>query len=258
MATGRYVVPTPQPAATLGLLNLIFGGAFLLCGTVSISTALMAPVLQAPSAAIGKAIKTQVKEDHEKLIGRFRTLEEGAETEPEREVFRRGRTRLEKDGPPSIASTEVMSAGFTDPNMTRYSWLDAMTSIPLNLAMILGGVGLLQMQEWGRRLSQWVAGLKIFRILMVQGYWIFGVVPGFSRRIGVIAEGMVTQQQAGGGGGGAPPIDFTMIYLVMYSVIGVITISTVIIYPIVSLVMLRKAGVRAACLPAREIDAELA
>lgn len=258
MATGRYVVPTPQPAATLGLLNLIFGGAFLLCGTFSLSSAMMAPLMQEPSRAIGKSIAAEMEAKHQKLLAEIKALEDGATTAEEREVYRRGRIQVEKQGPPSTASTEIFSVGFSDPKIAQYSWIDALTGIPLNLALIVAGLGLLQMSEWGRKLSIWVAGLKIARIVLAQGYWIFGVVPGFSRQIGGMASQMVTQAQAGGGGGGPPPIDFTMLYLVMYSIIGVFTILAVIIYPIISLVVLRKPGVRAACLPARPVDPEFA
>jgi hypothetical protein len=205
------------------------------------------------------ALQAHVTKDHEEALAKLKGLEDSAETEEEREVYRAGRASLEKQGPIKTVTSDVMMSAYNDPKLPMFAWLDSLTSVPLNLALIVSGLGLIQMQEWGRKLALWVAGLKILRILAVQGFWIFGVVPGFSRRVGLMVNDMLAQQGAAGGGGGAPiGIDFTMIYMVMYTVIGVMTIIAVCIYPIVSLVVLRRNGVRAALLASAKPASETA
>lgn len=254
MATGRYVVPTPQPASTLGMLNLILGGIFLLSGMFGLSSALATPILQKPYESIADASKAQIAKDHEAVLAKLKALEDAAESDAERQVYLSSRQKLEEEGPPGSSMASVMTTGFR-PEFVNFYWLDALTGIPLNLALMAAGVGLIQLEEWGRKLALWVAGLKIVRILAVQGYWIFGIVPGFAQSIGDSVKEMLRQTQAAGGGGAPVPFDFTMLYLVMYTVIGVLTILFVCVYPIISLVVLRRDGVRAACLAAAQAEA---
>jgi hypothetical protein len=106
---------------------------------------------------------------------------------------------------------------------------------------------LLQRVEWGRRLSLWVAGIKLVRLLILQTVFVIFVVPSFSRRLGEAVQETMSMQ---GGGMPAGMPNMTQAYAVIYTVMGIGMLVLGAIYPIVTLVVLNRPGVKAAGVPA--------
>lgn len=249
MAAPRMVVPTPHSANTIGVLNIVFGSLIFLYSLTSLSSLLMAPMFRAPMEAMASSFEDLAKQDHEKVLAGIRELEQAAESEEEREVYRRRLAEVEQAGPLSAPGMELMTMGFTDSTIMRWSWVDSTTSLLANGLMVLAGAGLVSLRSWGRRLGIWVAWAKLARLVIVWGVlWIFVVTPSISQMLGKSVEDMIQQQQAAAGGGGGPmPFSMTSLYAVMYTAWGVIMVVFGAIYPIVCLVVLNRPGVKVAC-----------
>jgi hypothetical protein len=212
---------------------------------MSIGTLLMAPALQASTKAMKAAHEEIARRDQEKIIAEVRALADAAEDEEAKAVYLRRLEEIKAAEPQAPALMGMMSMGFDDPIILIWSVTDAITSMILNAAMVLAGAGLIALKGWGLRLGVWAAWAKIARLIGVWGIgWIMFVVPHMSRQIGLAVEEMMKQQ---GAGAAAMPVSFTSIYAVMYSVGGVFMVLAGTVYPVICLIALNRAGVRAAC-----------
>lgn len=249
MAAPRYVVPTPQTANTIGLLNIIFGSALLGWCLLSVSSLIMAPLMRGPSAALAESFDRMAADDHEKILQKIRDLRKESDPDSVKEVFDTRIAQLEKAGPAKPFPTDMMTAGMDIPILNAWSWIDGVTAFVTDIGLIVSGFGLILLTGWGRKLGIWVAAAKLVRLVIIWGAWIVFVVPPFSAKLGDAVEEMMRQQMAASGGGGAAmPFSFATLYAVIYSAMGVFMIFAGAIYPTISLVTLRRPGVRAACI----------
>ncbi|CAN5892966.1 hypothetical protein BH23PLA1_BH23PLA1_07750 [soil metagenome] len=241
-----FALPTPQPARTIGILNIVFGSILAFYSSTSLIS-LLFMLVYAPGMEIQeRVIDTLVAAVHEVQIEEMEGHLEVAENDVEREMIQQELQALIEAGPQTPAGFAMLSMGFQLPALTYWSWADSTTSILFNSLMIVAGVGLLRLRSWGRSLGLWVAGLKIVRLVVIWGLWILVVTPEMAEQLGNTVDEMMAQQ----GGPGPPPGMFKMMYAVMYSAMGVAMILLGSIYPAIVIWLLRKPGVKAACRPA--------
>lgn len=140
-----------------------------------------------------------------------------------------------------------------------YFWADFATGPVLNLLMLASGVGLTQLRIWARRMAIWVALLKIGRILALTFFFAVVIVPQARRVMEVVARtelgteiiakanSTLTQASAG-----PPPVvytpeNFAMNMAAMAYIILVFGMILCLIYPAISLLILTRPSVKAAC-----------
>jgi hypothetical protein len=113
------------------------------------------------------------------------------------------------------------------------------------VAMLIAGIGLLQLKESGRKLALWTFGLKVVRLCALAVMMIIIVIPITSRMTSEMMAGMTK------GGAGAPPQavfgDMAKFQAAMGTVQAVLGTAFGSIWPIVGMVLLTRPGTRAAC-----------
>lgn len=135
----------------------------------------------------------------------------------------------------------------TGPAMIRFGVIDLATGVPLQVLMFASGIGMVNLRPWGARWWARACWAKIFRLVMVWSYFLIAVVPPVATAMGRTVIAMIREQQKAGGAAGAPSLgQISLIYTVMLSVLGVAIIVLGMIYPVVSLWLLGRPGVKAA------------
>lgn len=237
----------PKPVRTIGSLNMLFGTVLIGYAWTMFSSMAFSGMSIEPNRALERALGVMADREHRETLDRLAGLEASAKSEAAREVFREERLGKEEKGPTLRFEAQLVTSGMHLKTFATWSVFNYATAFVLNLLMIASGVGLLQRVEWGRKLGLWAAGAKLARLVIVYGFFMVLVVPPLSRELGEAVGGQLAAQ---GGGMPAGMPNMTQVYAVMYTAIGVSSIVLGAIYPIITLVMLAKPGVRAACAPA--------
>lgn len=246
------VLPNPQGPKTIGLLNIIFASGLMLwslCSAVSVAMMpLFSEAMKIPQQQLAKAGEQQRAAELQAVADQ----EQAATTEQEKEDLRAQRREIQRRPKPTLPPTmDMAKMGLDQPPVIATVWLDVLTSLVLNTLMIVAGVGLIRFREWGRRLSLWVAGLKILRLAIVSAAYVLVFVPVIARGVADMMADMMAQQQAAMGRGPAGGMlnyqelarIYGITYTVMYLAIGVFGA----IYPAISLWVLTRPGAVAAC-----------
>jgi hypothetical protein len=134
---------------------------------------------------------------------------------------------------------------------------DLITAAVLNLLMLLAGIGLVWLRNWGRILGMWVAGLKIIRLVVIYTIFAVSIGPVMTKATVDMISKMqkVQQRQAARAGQPAAPgiltnqqqLQVAKTLAVMWTgyAVGFVILGS--IYPAVALVLLSTEGCRAAC-----------
>ena len=157
----------------------------------------------------------------------------------------------------SAAPIDILSSAMSEPALVRFGCIDLATAIPLHAAMVVSGIGLYRLRPWGATWWDRTCWAKIARLVAVWGYFLLGVAPVLASDM---ARKMIALILARKGVMARPAsLDrFTLVYTVMFSILGAAIIVLGLIYPAASIWMLGRPGVKAALLPAKsEPDQEL-
>lgn len=237
----------PKPVKTIGVLNILFGTVLLGYAWTMFSSMAFNGLSAEPNRAMERALEIEAGRQHRETLDRLTALEASATSDAAKDVYRVERARVEEEGPSLQLDAQLMTMGPQMKAFATWSVFNYGTAFVLNLLMIAAGIGLLQRVEGGRKLALWTAGAKLARLVIIYGAFLVFIVPPLSRELG---ETVGVQLAAQGAGMPANMPNMTQVYAVMYSAIGVGTIVLGAIFPIITLVMLAKPGVRAACAPA--------
>jgi hypothetical protein len=237
------VEPEPSGPKTIGLLNIIFGSILLLCGSCSgmylAFAAISAPMIDAQFQQMQQMVAAQ----RAAQIAELQRQETAAKTTKEKAAIRAQRKAIESQ--PAFKPPDFRKLGpLGDLRILVFSITDTISSIILNTAMLISGIGLLSLKPWARVAGIWVAIGKIARLLALYGFCIVVLVPVYVRQI----MDMFTEIAAGGGG--PPPGQLQE----MASMFGILMtggcLSMIIlgaIYPAIALFVLMRPGAKAAC-----------
>jgi hypothetical protein len=123
--------------------------------------------------------------------------------------------------------------------------------------MIVAGIALLGLKEWGRRLAIWVAGLKLARLLAIAAAFFIVLVPIEVRKAREqYSKVQVVIGASPGGSGAGRSMTASMVtsFLIMETiqVVGFTLVGS--IYPALTLWLLTRPAARAACQPALPPD----
>lgn len=238
--TGRFVEPDRQMARTLGILNIVFGILLLLgCnvwgGGMSLLFALGAPLLD-------KAVEKE-RSELQRRVEKLQEEEQASEDEDQRADLARSRERLEQQVR-QMPHFSKFADGFSTRESIAYLVIDQLLGVPLNLAMIVGGIGVVSLRPWGRTLTLWTMVLKIVRLLPQELFYTIVVAPQWARALSGFIVSMMPPGQA-------PPgfeAQITASYLGMYVGMGVAILFLGPIYPAICIWLLTRAKVKTAFL----------
>jgi hypothetical protein len=129
--------------------------------------------------------------------------------------------------------------GGQSPVVKAYFVSDLVTGLLLNVAMFASGIGLVALKGWGRALAQWVNMIKLGRLVLLYGILMPLVVVPLLRQN--MIEAMQGMKNAGDVAEGSMAMGYGMIATsLMVLVLGLI-------YPLLSLILLSRPGVKLAC-----------
>ncbi len=263
---GKWVVPNPQIPRTFGMMNLVFGILLLLMGAGYLAMYVVMPAFQQKMVVQIKDQQDNLKRDREsKLAGlkkkeaAAKAKEAAAKTKEETEKAKEEtiaaveeRETFENNPDPDMSAvTDMMGWNIlSDRRLAVYYFTEVVSGMVLNVAMIVSGIGLMGLAEWGRKLGITVAWLKILRWVAMTIVTMVVIVPITTERTDKMMKSMQAQVNAKSGGRPTPVpmVGFGQMIAVMSAVAVVFSALVASIYPITSLWFLTRPPTLAACL----------
>jgi hypothetical protein len=250
--------PNPSAAKTMGTLNIIFGaGLFLIgmcCGVYFVS-------ISAFSSAFAPQQQMQMQQamqaQRQQQLQRLKDQEKAAKTAQEKAKLQAEQKRIEAQPLPEMPDFTKMYA-MDEPHVMRFWTVEILSGLILNVLMLIAGIGLVAIKNWGRALGIWVALLKVVRLAALYTFNIVVLVPIYTQRFVDVMEEMAKAMaaQGGAGAGGPPPGgQFAQVMGTMMTTSAVSMIVLGAIYPVTALIVLTRPSVKAACrMPATTMD----
>jgi hypothetical protein len=253
---GKWVVPNPQIPRTFGIMNLVFGILMFMFGAGQMAISIVGPSFQKQMVVTFEQQQAKSKAERDAKVNELKAKEEAAKTKEEKDALKDERETLELNVQPDLsAMNEMMGFNvFSDIRVAIYSFSEMITGMILNVIMVISGVGLLGLAEWGRRLAITVAWLKIVRwiaMIVVTLVLIVPITAAKTQKMFDSIQQAEARAQANAGGRGAASMPMMNIAALM-SIAGAVTmIFTALIasiYPVLSIWFLTRPPPRAACL----------
>jgi hypothetical protein len=248
------VTPNVSACKTIGTLNIIFGALLLLmgvcCGLQFFVQSTFAPAIMAQQQ---QQFKGAMEAARQQQIQRLKDEEKAAKSDKEKAEVEARRKKLEARPEAKMPDFSKMY-GTDEPRVIGYWITDLASGVVLNLLMLIAGIGLVAVQEWGRKLGIWIAALKIVRLIALYGFNIIVIVPIVVERL---TQGMkeMMEDAAAAQGGGPPPL--AQMATVMGTFMTAMFVATAVlgaIYPVATLIVLTRPSVKAACTMPRSDD----
>jgi hypothetical protein len=240
-----YVLPTPQRAKLVGTLNIVFASLLLVYILFKIAFNLLTPMLMQMSGGMIKQVQTKVDQQRQDQVAELKKEAAEAKTAEEKTQAEERLRTLENSPKVTMPDMNKITNLLGTPAYQAYTWTDMISGLALNLVMLISGIGLLQLKEWGRKMALSTFGLKIIRLFALALMAIIIIIPITYKVSSDMLAGM-TQ-----GGAGGPPAAmmgdvakfqaaFGSIQVVLGAVFGSV-------WPIIGMVLLTRSGTRAAC-----------
>ncbi|MFO0961124.1 MAG: hypothetical protein U0800_27405 [Isosphaeraceae bacterium] len=247
----NLVIPKPQTARVFGMLHLLYGVVLCFLTYTAAMMFLFAPVgtdlLKAWMGGIGDT----VARERSIQARRIERLKELATSDEQRATYDQRLANLQTAPAPNFRDLPMGTEALEDPTIRGYSFVDLIGNMPLNLLMIAGGIGLVRLREWGRKLSWWASALKVGAMAISTVYLLVVIYPIQSK---MVMQQLEAQQkfQASLMRGAAPPVfpfgsQSNSLIAASATLSSLFWIGIGAAYPITSLVVLQRRSIRAAC-----------
>jgi hypothetical protein len=194
-------------------------------------------------AAQKQQMQAQFEAQRAARIEELQDREKRAQTDKEKADIQAEIKAIQAEPVPKLPDISKLSK---DPNFQVYSLADALTGLISNVLLLIAGIGLVSLKDWGRVLGIWVLLIKIVLLVAMSIAFIVLIVPILAQVFGDFFEEMAKagpQQR-----GAKPPVqEIAAIYGTMLTVMAAgIMIIGVIIWAIM-LFFVSRPGVKAAC-----------
>ena len=244
------LIPNYRTPRLIGILNIVFACALLLCGLGSAVYVAVLPALAKGMGQFTKQAEDNLKAQRKQQVDALIDQEKQAETDEQKAEIAERRKMLEAAPTPKLATMpDLNNMGFNDPKMVAWWGSETVSGLVLNVMMLVSGVGLASYKAWGRALAVWTAALKIARLWLAYSIFTVAIAPPLAQRVGTaVGKMMADQQQAmGRPGQGMPPADFFIkTYTIMWTATGVGMMTLGVIYPALVLWFLTRPPVKLA------------
>jgi hypothetical protein len=235
--------PDASSPKTIGILNIIFSCVLLLCGTCGTFYAMFftfaGPFMQANAGQMQQAME----DARDRQLDQLDTRIEATEDEERKQELQDRRDRLAAQPVKTPDITKMY--GMSDPRVSGYYLTDLLSGLLLNVGLLISGIGLVGLKEWGRRWGLWVARLKLLRLLVLYSVFLAMILPV---QVRLMQEGF-REIGAMGNGQEVPDVVPAMATGMSYTLGGwaVATLILGAIYPLIMWLVLRRESVKAAC-----------
>jgi hypothetical protein len=256
-----YVVPNPGPPKTIGILNIVFGAILLLFVACQTASLLLFPAFQSMLTAQQKKMEAdnlaRQKEAIDAQLADLEKKEKEAKTEDEKTEIAAEREAIKNKPKPFTPNTLMGLDMAKDPKLVAYNIADLVTAFVLNVPMLISGIGLVRLSEWGRKVGLWTAWLKMLRAVVLGVVCVVLIVPVMTRKMGDEMDKMGTQIQAQQPNRpGAPPVRQTLRQAAGFVGVAMTAgyvgwYAACLIYPSITVWVLTRPRAKAAFLSAR-------
>lgn len=247
----RMVAPNFRTPRLIGIFSVVFAAELLIVGLCLGGYVSVMPMFGKWVVAAQNKAESQAEAARKNDLQAVEAQEKAAKTEADRieAAVRRREIELRSKSPLS-GLMEINKVSLGDTTFIRFSWLDVLSGMVLNVMMLAAGIGLLSWRPWARRLGVWTAVLKLIRLVLIYGFFIIAIVPPYAQRLGKAAGQMMSATQQTVGAKAAPFMSgdfYVRLYTVMYTGFGLGVILVGAIYPAILLWCLTRPAVRSAC-----------
>jgi hypothetical protein len=240
-----YVLPTPQRAKLVGTLNIVFASMLLLYILFQIAMLFFTPALIEMSGGMVKQAQAKIDQQRKDQQAELKKEAAEAKTAEEKKVVEERLSTLEKTPQVTMPDMSKVTDMMKNPVIRANQWLDFSSGLALNVAMLVSGIGLVQLKEWGRKLALWTFGLKIVRLGVLAMIMIIFILPITAKMSSEMMAGMM---QSGAGGPQAAMMGnmakLQAAFGTAQAVLGFVFGS---IWPVIGIVLLSRPGTRVAC-----------
>jgi hypothetical protein len=240
---------TSSAPKTIGILNIIFAALLLLCGVCSGMNIMMQSAMGPMMAMHQQQFQQALEAERQEQIQRLQAQEQAAQDEQEKADLRAQQERLKAQPLPRMPN--IM--GFMqDPLVQGYYIVDIFSGLLLNALLLISGIGLVGMKEWGRVTALWTAGLKIVRLVVLYGFFAVVGVPVIVQQFTAMFRQMLDEfgRMAPPGQKMPGPNELAQMGTgmgIMMTASAVAIIIFGVIYPVIMLIVLTRPNVKAAC-----------
>lgn len=244
-----YVLPKPRTTQVFGMLNILYGILMLGLTYFSVLMYVFAPVGEALLQEFMGTMGGVVKGQKDNNIRKLERLVELAPNEVRRAHYQ---NRLDSARAEPVIDFTNMPMGMDvlrEPAFRTYGAADFLTGLPLAVAIMIAGGGLLRLREWARKLALWASIAKVVALVGLLVYALAVVYPVQTR---IVMKQMEAQQKmmAGTPAAAANPFGSPQMMALMSvstSASGIFWFAVLGAYPAVVIWIMSKPGVRAAC-----------
>lgn len=245
----RVAQPNTSAPKTIGILNIVFGCLLLLCVACSSLNLLMQSAMGPMMVAQQQQVQQAMQAERQRMVQELQELEKAAKDEKEKAELRGKQKVLQAQPLPKMPD---MTRFTRDTRFQTYSIVDMVSGFLLNVLMVVAGIGLVCLKEWGRVTAIWVAALKIVRLLALYSFFALAVVPDMVQLLTSMFQEMFDEMAKGAPPGQKMPgaaevgqMGTAMGVMMTASAIGMIIFG--VIYPTIVLIVLTRPRVKAAC-----------
>lgn len=197
----KIVIPNPQTPKTFGILNIVFGALLLACNVGSAGMILVMPAVAKMLQSFQKKTNEDMQRQFQARIDDLKAQEASAETEKEKAELKAERLKIENGPRPVMPSMTTGIESTNHPTIRAIQYGDLITGLLLNVPLLISGLGLVRLREWGRKLALAIAGLKLARLVVVAIVTIVVLVPLQTR----LMQEQMAKLEADMKKAGAPP-----------------------------------------------------
>jgi hypothetical protein len=242
------VLPDPRGPRRIGIFGIIIALALLLtCNLPHMIFAAFLPTFSRMTQSMEKATAKAIDDARKQELEQARAKVEAAKTDAERDAAKAALQELEASPKSPTPPMSMFYDSMNDRRVRPYVWLDAATGLVLNVAMFVGAIGLVQVREWGRKTSVWVAFFKVVRIGVALALGVGVVMPALGQAMADNLGRFLAQLPTGPRGG--PNIaDLRKGMTIGFTASLVVFELLALIWPLIVLWVLSRPKAQAACL----------
>lgn len=173
----RFVRTNPRIPALLGTLNVIFGAMLLLYAIGWIAWTLAGPSVIKSLMSQEQIRRSEEKATKEARLAKLKDEERAESSAEKKDKLNQEIAALDKDLELNYEDLDRFFEEEDDLRVLIPDWIDRILCLVGGILMIVSGIGLLSLRQWGRTLALWVAGTQLVWAAFVFIYALTVTIP---------------------------------------------------------------------------------
>jgi hypothetical protein len=176
----RRVQAAPKLSRTLGILVILYSLGLLGYGAVNILAVAFLPMINdLVTQGQNEILDSQIAK-RKQALEQLETRAAEAKTPAEKAKVTVDRLALERTQPMGMPTMGMGMGLLNDPKVRRELTIDTVIKLVLNTLMLIAGIGLMRMKDWGRKLGLFVSWAKVPALIVLTVFTILSMVPALA------------------------------------------------------------------------------